>query len=94
MTKKKVPPEDLSDLVSVGQAALEDFAKLGIYDLETLAEQDAQELYERLCRITKTRHDPCVEDVFRAAIEQAKDPNLAPEKKNWFYWSQLRKKGY
>lgn len=85
-----MPPEQLSDLVSVGPAALKDFQQLGIHNLEELSRQNSRELYERLCRITKTRHDPCVEDVFQAAIEQAKDPDLDPQKKQWYYWSRKR----
>lgn len=90
MSKKRNPPQELSDLVSVGPAALEDFSKLGIHHLNELASQDARDLYNRLCQITGSRHDPCVEDVFKAAIEQAKDPNLPPEQKQWHYWSRRR----
>jgi hypothetical protein len=28
---------------------------------------------------------------FRAAIEQARDPYLPPEKCRWWYWSRVRK---
>ncbi|HSX25617.1 MAG TPA: helix-hairpin-helix domain-containing protein [Chlamydiales bacterium] len=91
MAKKRTPPQTLSDLVSVGPATLADFEALGIRSLEELALQDACDLYGKLCRITNTQQDPCVEDVFQAAIEQAKNPHLAGEKKNWFYWSRKRK---
>lgn len=91
MGKKKSPPEELSDLVSIGKAALEDFEMLGIESLEQLKFQDARELYERLSELTNSQQDPCVEDVFKAAIEQARDPNLPDEKKQWHYWSRVRK---
>lgn len=81
----------LKDLVSVGSATILDFKLLGIQIVDDLRKHEARELYERLCFITKARHDPCVEDVFRAAIEQANNPNLEPEKKNWWYWSRIRK---
>lgn len=90
MSKKKNPPQELSDLVSVGPAALNDFKLLKISSLNELAKQNAKDLYEKLAHITGVRQDPCVEDVFRAAIEQAKNPHLEPEKKQWHYWSKKR----
>lgn len=81
----------LKDLVSVGPATLKDFEVLGVKSVEELTKQDATELYQRLCRITNSKMDICCEDVFRAAIEQAKNPKLELEKCQWWYWSALRK---
>jgi len=81
----------LSHLVSVGSATLEDFDLLGIGSVEELSRCDAHELYERLCDLKGMKIDPCCEDVFRAAIAQAKNPKLPEEKKNWWYWSRVRK---
>lgn len=81
----------LQDLVSVGPATLEDFDRLGIIRVEDLIGLDAHKLYEQLQQITGQRHDPCCEDVFRAAIEQANNPDLPAEKKHWPYWSRVRK---
>jgi len=81
----------LADLVSVGPATLEDFRVLGIETVEQLAACEANVLYESLCVATGVRHDPCCEDVFRAAIEQALDADLPAAQRNWWYWSRLRK---
>lgn len=81
----------LSDLVSVGPRTVEDFKLLGITTVEQLKSQDPDILYERLCRKKGMRIDPCQHDVFRAAIEQAKHPNLPLEKRQWWYWSKVRK---
>lgn len=89
--KDSLAPRKLSDLRSIGPAALEDFKLLGIESVEALKGKNSMDLYEQLCRITKKRHDPCVIDVFRAAIEQAKNPQLEARKKNWWYWSKIRK---
>jgi hypothetical protein len=83
----------LKDLVSVGPATLRDFERLGIRSVEQLANCDARELYERLSSLDGRRHDPCVEDVFRAAIAQARDPDLPQELKQWWTWSRIRKQG-
>jgi hypothetical protein len=81
----------LSDLVSVGPATIKDFEVLGIYSVDALKGLDSVDLYERLCERTQARHDPCVIDVFRAAIEQANDSELDPKKCDWWYWSRVRK---
>lgn len=81
----------LADLVSIGPATLGDFALLKIRTVAELAEQEPQNLYDRLCRLTGTRQDPCVLDVFHAAVAQARDPNLPAAQCQWWYWSRLRK---
>ncbi|MHB8874229.1 MAG: helix-hairpin-helix domain-containing protein [Myxococcaceae bacterium] len=81
----------LRDLYSVGPATLADLERLGISSLSKLARCDARRLYEKLCAVTGERHDPCAEDVFRAAIAQARDPNLPAQQARWWYWSRLRK---
>ncbi len=81
----------LKDLVSVGPAPLKDFDVLGIKTINQLAKQDAHALYKKLCKMTQVKHDPCAEDVFAAAIAQAKDPHLPEEQKKWAYWSRVRK---
>jgi hypothetical protein len=81
----------IEDLVSVGPATRHDLEILGVHTVEQLACCDAKELYLRLCAETGTRQDRCVEDVFNAAIAQARDPNLPAEMKNWWFWSRARK---
>ena len=84
-------PRRLEDLVSVGPAIRRDFALLGINSVAELARYEPEMLYRKLCRKTKTKQDICVLDTFRAAVEQARDPELAPEKCVWWYWSRVRK---
>jgi len=82
----------LSDLVSVGPAMLRDFHRLGVNTVAQLAREEPAELYERLCQITGARQDVCVLDTFTAAIEQARDPNLLPAQRRWWYWSRARER--
>jgi len=79
----------LADLRNVGRAALKDFEVLGIVSVPQLAKEEPRELYERLCALTQARHDPCVEDVFAAAIHQAR----TGEALNWWEFSRRRKNG-
>ncbi len=65
--------------------------KLGITEVRQLAKANPNQLYDRLCRLTGERQDPCVLDVFTAAVTQAKNPRLPAEQCQWWYWSRVRK---
>jgi len=86
-----VKQRDLASLVSVGPKTLEDFEKLGVRNLGQLAREEPDDLYRRLCTLTGQRQDPCVLDVFSAAVAQARDPELPAEQCQWWYWSRQRK---
>lgn len=86
------PKSELLSLVSVGPATVEDLERLGISTITQLKGKSPQRLYDRLCLITRQRHDPCVLDVFAAAIAQADNPKLPAAQKQWHYWSRVRKK--
>jgi hypothetical protein len=81
----------LADLISVGPAMLRDFELLGIRSVAELARRAPRQMYEKLSRKTGQRQDPCVLDAFCAAVAQARNPGLAPEKCQWWYWSRKRK---
>jgi hypothetical protein len=83
----------LGDLISIGPAMLCDFALLRIRSVPQLARQNPERMYARLNRLTGQRQDPCVLDVFCAAVAQAKNPRLPAEKCEWWYWSRKRKTG-
>lgn len=77
----------LTDLPNVGKAIAEDLVLLGISQPQDLINQDAYEMYERLCRISGTRHDPCMIDVFLSLIDfiQGNEP------KPWWHFTKQRK---
>lgn len=81
----------LEDLVSIGPAMLRDFELLGIRSVAQLARQNPEKLYERLCAKMGQPVDICCCDVFSAAVAQARNPRLAIEQRNWWYWSRKRK---
>jgi hypothetical protein len=84
-------PRRLEDLISIGPAMLRDFEMLGIRSVAQLARQNPQRMYARLNRIAGQRQDPCVLDVFCAAVAQARNPRLPAERCQWWYWSKRRK---
>lgn len=87
------PDRKLGDLHGIGKAMLGDFEVLGVKSVEDLATRDGLKLYRTLEKKTGTRQDPCVLDVFRCAVAQAKDPQLAREQCNWWWWSRERLAG-
>ncbi len=79
------------DLVPVGPKMERDFEMLGIRSVPQLARQNPARMYEKMCSLTGQRQDPCVLDVFCAAIAQARDRRLPAEQCQWWYWSRKRK---
>jgi hypothetical protein len=82
----------LSELISVGPAMLRDLDILGVRSVAQLARRNPDRLYESLCRIAPQHQDICCLDVFRAAVAQARDPQLPAEQCQWWYWSRNRKR--
>lgn len=81
----------LRDLISVGPAFLRDFEMLGVSSVHQLARRNPEKLYQGLCRIKGQPQDICCLDLFRAAVAQARNPNLPVEQCQWWYWSRQRK---
>lgn len=81
---------DFQTLGSVGPAAAQDLWDLGCRSLPELTAHDPVRMYQALCVKVGVDLDPCVEDVFRCAIAQVRDPNLPVERRNWWVWKPLR----
>ncbi len=83
----------LKDLRGIGKAMLQDFEMLGVRSVADLARRNGDTLYRELERKTGQHQDPCVLDTFRCAVAQAKNPHLAAERCNWWWWSRERLAG-
>jgi hypothetical protein len=81
---------DFQRLGSIGLESARDFVALGLRSVDDLKRQDPRELYARMCKLTKSRQDPCVEDAFRCAIAQARDPKLPARLRDWWAWTSVR----
>lgn len=77
----------LTDLPNVGAATAADFRALGIVSPSELRGRDPYALYRELCRITGVRHDPCVADVFLAAVRFMNGESAKP----WWHYTPIRK---
>jgi hypothetical protein len=73
---------DLEELPNVGPAVSADLRLLGLTTPAALRGRDAYAMYDELCRVTGTRHDPCVLDTFIAVVDFM---NGAPAKPWWKY---------
>lgn len=77
----------LADLPNIGPAMVADFRSLGIEQPRQLPGMDPYALYERLCRVTGVRHDPCVLDTFISAVRFMEGAPPHP----WWHYTAERK---
>lgn len=80
--------QNLEDLPNVGPATAADLRRLGITRPRQLLGKDPYHLFDKLCRATGTRHDPCVLDVFIAAVRFAGGAPARP----WWRYTKERKR--
>ena len=78
------------DIPNIGRQMAADFKALGLRGPEDLTGKDAFALYQKRCRQTGTRQDPCVLDTYLAAVDFM---NGAPVRPWWAYTAE-RKRAY
>ena len=81
--------DKLTDIPNVGKRVVRDLEMLGIKKLADLKDKDPYKLYQKLCKLTGIRHDPCLLDTFMAIVDYA---NGAPRTPWWFYTPERKKK--
>jgi uroporphyrinogen-III synthase len=79
-------------LTSVGPSLAQDLYDLGFHDLKSLKRASPKQMFQDLEKLRGQSIDPCVEDVFRCAVEQVKNPELPKALKQWWYWTDKRGK--
>lgn len=79
---------ELEHIPNVGPSIAADFRLLGIATPGGLRGQDPYALYDRLCALTKVRQDPCVLDVFLAAVRFMEGKPAKP----WWAYTAERKR--
>jgi predicted DNA-binding transcriptional regulator YafY len=77
-------------LGSVGLETAKDLWLLGLRRTRDLVGKDPRLLHQRLCELTRSKQDPCVEDALRCAIAQAERPSLPAPWRAWHRWTPLR----
>jgi DNA transformation protein len=63
-----VQPARLEDIPNIGKKIAGNLRQLGYEEPSQLREQDPYAMYDRLCALTGSRHDPCLLDTFIAAV--------------------------
>ncbi|MGE0431425.1 MAG: helix-hairpin-helix domain-containing protein [Planctomycetota bacterium] len=76
----------LQVIPGIGPAMAGDLIALGVQKVSDLRTAVPQELYDRLCRITRARQDPCVLYTFRCAVYFAANESHDPELLKWWNW--------
>jgi hypothetical protein len=79
---------ELEQLPNVGPAIAADLRLLGVARPEDLVGRDPYTLYEELCHVTGQRHDPCLLDVFLAAVRFMGGETARP----WWAYTAERKR--
>jgi len=78
----------LEELPNIGRAMADDLRLIGIDHPNKLIGKNPIDLHRELCRITGTRHDPCVIDVFMSVIHFMEGGESRP----WWSFTEERKK--
>ncbi|WP_196141075.1 helix-hairpin-helix domain-containing protein [Aliikangiella sp. G2MR2-5] len=79
--------KQFTDIPNVGPATAADFKLLGFSKPIELVDQDPYFLFKKLCELTAQRHDPCVIDVFIAAVRYMRGE---PARKWWEYTAERK----
>ena len=80
----------LEDVTNVGPATAGDLRQIGIDRPAQLSGRDPYALYAALCAATETHQDPCVLDVFIAAVRYMEGAPARP----WWRYSAERKRAF
>lgn len=79
---------DLEQIPNVGPATARDLRRLGVRTPADLTGRDPFALYYALCDVTGTQQDPCVMDVFIAAVRYMEGAPARP----WWRYTAGRKR--
>lgn len=78
---------EFQTIPNVGRATAEDLVRLRVRSVRDLAKKKPMALYRAICALDGARHDPCVIDVFMAAVEFAKTGQC----RDWWEYTAERK---
>jgi hypothetical protein len=82
----------LEEIPGVGPSLAADLERLGVTRVAQLKKRSPQRLFDELCKLTKTKQDPCVLYVFRCAVYYVSNAQRDPEKLKWWNWKETNLK--
>jgi hypothetical protein len=78
----------LEDLPNVGSRVAGDLRRLGVRRPRDLRGMDPYAMFERLCSLTRRRHDPCLLDTFLSVVRFVEG---APARPWWRYTAERKR---
>ncbi|MEO8448359.1 MAG: helix-hairpin-helix domain-containing protein [Gemmatimonadota bacterium] len=84
--RRPASKDPLTVIPSIGPSLATDLRLLGFEAVSDLKGADPEQMYEELCRKTRTRQDPCVLYSFRCAVYYATRSRHDPELLKWWNW--------
>ena len=78
------------DIPNIGPAMERDFVLIDLKNPKDLQGKDPLALYKKICHIRGVRQDPCVLDVYMAAVDFMNGKPAHP----WWHYTKIRKKKY
>jgi len=80
--------KQFQNIPGIGKACALDLWNIGLRSVDDLRGKNPELLYEKLNRISGTRHDICMLYTFRCAVYFVSEKNHEKEKLNWWYWKE------
>ncbi|HEV2064625.1 MAG TPA: helix-hairpin-helix domain-containing protein [Thermoanaerobaculia bacterium] len=80
--------KELEDLPNIGKSIAADLRSIGIQRPAQLRGKNPRAMYEKVCRVTGERQDPCLLDVFISAVRYMEGSPLLP----WWKFTAERKR--
>jgi len=81
---------ELRKIPGVGKSIAQDLLNLGYRSVQDLRDQNAEEMYQRLCEYQGVHVDRCMLYVFRCAVYYASNNEHDPELLKWWNWKDAR----
>lgn len=78
------------DIPNVGPAMARNFNLLGLNKPADLINKNPLLLYNKMCKVSGVRQDPCVLDTYIAVIDFVNGATAKP----WYFYTKNRKKEY
>jgi len=83
----RVNIKNFKEIPNVGKATEKDFNIIGINNPKQLIGKDPYIMYNKLCKLTNQKHDPCVIDIFISAVRYMEGGSP----KKWWEFTEERK---
>jgi len=86
MSRSKKSNSSLQDIPGIGPKLAQHLREIGFCDPSELRNQDAEQMYARLCEHHGRSMDRCVLYAFRCAVYHASHEVHDPELLKWWNW--------